>query len=277
MNWKEVYLSFLLSIISLSLSAGSGLGIATGTEAQSRAGTGSTSQDVFAAQNNQAGLGFINEFAVGVFTSNRFLVRETSYFHLSSAFPTKSGTFGFTVNYNGASLFNQKQVGIGYGRTIGKKFAIGAQFDYLNLYLSESGQKNLFTFELGFQYQALEQLLFAAHIYNPLRQTYESQNLDRLSSVVSFGIKYLPGKDFEIHAQVEKDLDFPVQVRIGAHYTAFEKLQLGAGITTNPFEGYFGVGALIKNLRIGVSGAFHPQLGFSPQASISYVFKKKQK
>lgn len=277
MNQKWLCISFFCFVLSLNQLFATGFGTATGTGAQSIGEIGSTSQDVFAAQNNQAGLGFINDFSIGVFSSNRFLVRETSYFHLSTALPTSSGTFGLTVNYRGSSLFNEKQIGIGYGRKIGKNFAIGAQFDYLNLFLSEYGQKNLFTFELGVQYLATEQLLIAAHVYNPLRLQFEAQGLDRLRSIMRLGIKYMPGKDFAFHAEVEKDFDFPVQVKLGAEYTAFEKLRIGAGVKTNPFEGYFGVSALLNNLTIGVSGGYHPFLGFSPQASISYAFKKKKK
>lgn len=276
---KNNIVYFLMLLISLTLSQklnATGFGTPTGTAAQSLGEIGSTSNDVFAAQNNQAGLGFIDHFSIGIFTSNRFLVKETSYFHLSSALPTSSGTFGLTVNYRGTSLFNEKQIGIGYGRKIGKSFAIGAQFDYLNLYLSENGQKNLFTFELGIQYQAMKQLLIAAHVYNPLRLTFESQKLDRLRSLMKIGIKYIPVKDFAFHAEIEKDFDLPVQIKLGAEYIAFKKLRIGAGVKTNPFEGYFGVSALLNNLNIGLSGAYHPYLGFSPQASVSYTFKKKE-
>ncbi len=235
-----------------------------------------TLSDVFSANNNQAGLGFIKDYSFGISARNRFILSELNRFYAVAALPTKTGTFGLNLSYFGQPSFNEKKIGIGFGKAFGEKFSAGLQFDYLNIAIEEYGQRHLFTFEVGMQYKILEELSVGAHLFNPLRLDITEESDEKLPTVMRFGLSYTPSKKIALLAEVDKDLDFQPVYKVGIEYKVIDKLTLRTGFNANPFSAAFGVGLFVKDLVIDVSSTFHPVLGVSPALSLLYVVKKKK-
>jgi hypothetical protein len=243
-------------------------------------GTGnqfSNTADVFSASNNPAGLGFVNQFSFGVFAERRFLVSGLDLINGSIALPTKTGTFGIGVNYFGRKEYNEKLMSLSFGKLFAKKFSVGVKFDYLNYSIAEYGQRNLFTFDVGFQYQPLKNLLLGAHVFNPLPLELEKVYGEKVSTIIRFGAAYNPVKKVTLLAEFEKDLTFKPNLKFGLDYRIVEIFSLRAGVNSFPLRGTFGFGLNYKGFHLDFSGNYHPVLGVTPQVSLSYYIKKKEK
>src|SRR5215467_14322871 len=89
--------------------------------------------------NNQAAMAFEKEISFALYAENRFLQKELGYYSGGLTLPTKSGVFGLAVNYSGFDLYNEKKLGLAYGRLFTKNVSGGIQIDYLATSLSEYG------------------------------------------------------------------------------------------------------------------------------------------
>jgi hypothetical protein len=237
----------------------------------------SNTADVFSATNNPAGLGFVNQFAFGVFAERRFLVSGLDLFNGSIALPAKTGTFGVGINYMGRKEYNEKMMSLSFSKLFAKKFSVGVKFDYLNYSIIEYGQRNLFTFDVGFQYQPLKNLLLGAHVFNPVPLELEKVYGEKVATIIRFGAAYEPIKKITLLAEFEKDLVYQPNLKFGLDYRVVEIFSIRAGVNSFPLRGTFGFGLNMKGFNLDFSGNFHPVLGITPQLSLSYYIRKKEK
>src|SRR6185436_1715382 len=105
--------------------------------------------DVFSFTANQASLAQLKHGAGGVYAERRFLLSELNNYTAVFALPTNSGNFGLKANYFGSGDYNETQIGLAYGRKMGEKVDIGAQFNYNGMRISGYGNATAISFELG--------------------------------------------------------------------------------------------------------------------------------
>lgn len=236
-----------------------------------------TFSDAFATFSNQAGLGFLDDYAFGLYAERRFLLEDLNLVMTTAAIPTNSGTFGLGISYFGGELYNEKKVGLAYGRRFGEKLAIGVQFDYLGISAGEYGSKHAATFEAGLQYRPMDELILGAHVFNPVRIGLEEFYGETIPTIMKLGGAYAPEERVWIVAEVEKDIEHGLQFKAGVEYRVIEKLVLRAGVMTQPVTATFGLGVRLKQLNIDMATGYHPALGATPQLSISYLLPRKKK
>lgn len=256
----------------------SGDNFLSGGRAAALSGAAITLSDVYATTNNQAGLGFMTDFSVGVYTDRKFLNAKVNNINVAAALPfEKVGTFGLSANYYGFSLYNETKIGLAYARKFGTKFAMGVQFDYMRLNMAELGQRDFFTLELGMQYKPWKVLTFGAHIYNPIPYKVEPVFGERLPTIIKFGVGYEPAQKVLIAAEYEQDIYYKPRFKAGVEYRVIKYVSLRAGAQTAPFCGTFGFGINVTGLKLDAAAVYHPVMGFTPHLALSYSFAKKKK
>ncbi len=273
---KKFIITCLINSITLYASANI-FYLPSGSKATALGNQVTNTSDVFSAQNNPAGLGFVKDFGVGLFSERRFLVSGLDLLNASIALPTKTGTFGVSANFFGRKEYNEKMMGLSFGKAFGKKFSAGLKFNYLNYAIQEYGQRNLFTFDVGFQYMPNKKVLFGAHIFNPLPVELEKVYGEKIATIMRLGVAYLPVKKLTLLAEIEKDLVFKPNIKLGIDYQIAEKFFLRGGFNSYPLRGTFGFGVHLKQFSLDAGGSYHSFLGITPQLSLSYIFKKKAK
>ena len=231
--------------------------------------------DAFAAHNNQAAIGFIDQITFGLYSERRFLLDDIDYVSGSVLVPTGTGTFGLNVSYFGFELYNEKKVGLAFGKAFGEKFSAGLQFDYIGLQIAEYGSRSAYTFEAGLLYKVSDQLYMAAHIYNPMRIQIEDFQEETLPTIMKFGLSYRPSEKVIFAVETEKDIDFLPRFKAGIDYNVLQNFYLRAGFNTQPATYSFGMGLRLKNLDIDIASNVHPVLGLTPQLSVIYALEKK--
>ncbi|HEY1039312.1 MAG TPA: hypothetical protein VGF30_07915 [Bacteroidia bacterium] len=249
-----------------------------GARSAALGGASVTLSDVYSAQNNQAGLGFLSNIAVGAYYENRFLLKQLSYSSFVGALPIKRGTFGLTYTGFGYSAFRQSKLGLGYGMKLGNSFSAGVQLNYLSYRLGDAfyGKASTFCVEMGLQGKLSKNVIVAAHLYNPNRAKITEYNNEKLPSQLKFGLQYIFSKQLMIVAEAEKGSYTNVNFKGGVEYAPAKEFYLRAGMSSYPVQTSFGVGVKLESLKFDLSSSYHNILGFSPQVGLSYVFGKEK-
>ncbi len=237
-------------------------------------GAYSTKQkDPFAFTNNQAALAQVDNATAGVFGERRFMLKENSLYGIAAAIPTSMGNFGVQLNYAGFNNFNENKVGLAYARKLGKLLDLGVQFNYYGYRIPQYGNASSVNFEIGAIMHISDKLNGGIHVYNPVGGNLGKDQTEKLASAYKLGLGYDATDNFYVSAEIIKEEDKPVNVTGGVQYQFLQQFFARAGFVSQTGGGYAGVGVGWKNLRLDVSGSYHPQLGFSPGLLLIVNFK----
>lgn len=264
-------------LFSLHLSAQIGNDV-VGANATGMGGFNVTQNDVWSANNNQAGLGFLKDISGGIYYENRFLLQETSYRAGAFALPVKHGAFGVSVASFGYQLYSESKAGLSYGQRLGENISVGVQLNYLNTKLTqEYGSKNTLTGAIGLIAKLNEELSAGVHVYNPTRSQLAAYDHEKVPTIMKLGVAYKFSDKVMLGVETEKDMNYDAMLKAGLEYHVTEIFYLRGGISTNPSLSAFGFGLQMKSFKMDVSSSFHQTLGMTPAISLVYQKKKSVK
>jgi len=234
--------------------------------------------DAFSFASNQAALAQIKNTAIGVYGERRFLLTELNNYAATAAVITSSGNFGIKANYYGFSDYNETLLGLAYGRKLGKKADVGAQFNYNRISISSGyGDAAAISFEIGTILHLTEKINAGIHINNPVGGKFGKDQNEKMSSVYSVGVGYDASEKFFISVEIEKEEDRPVNVNAGFQYKFIQQLLVRAGISSATSSAWFGAGLTLKSFRIDMTAGYHPQLGITPGLLLLFNLNKSEK
>lgn len=233
--------------------------------------------DALSFTGNQAALAQTKQAGAGVFGERRFMLKETSVYTLGAAFPTRLGNIGLQVNYAGFKNFNENKIGLAYARKLGKMIDVGVQFNYYGYRVPAYGNASAINFEIGAMMHLTNKLNAGIHVYNPVGGKLGKSEEEKLASAYKLGFGYDASDKFFIGAEIIKEEDKAVNVIAGLQYQFAKQFFLRAGFVGESISAYAGAGIGWRNLRLDISSAYHPQLGFSPGILLLVNFKGRDK
>ncbi len=225
---------------------------------------------------NQAALAKISNAGVGLYGERRFLLAAINAYTLATAVPTKMGNFGLQLNYSGFKNFNENKIGLAYAKSLGNKVDVGIQFNYYSYRIPAYGNAAAVNVEAGAIFHFTEKLHGGFHVYNPTGSKLGKTDQEKLGSAYTFGLGYDASENFFISTQIIKEEDKPVNIVTGMQYQFAREFFARAGFSSAASTAFAGAGIGWKNLRLHVTGSYHPQLGFSPGILLTTNFKNKQ-
>lgn len=238
-------------------------------------GAYSTKQtDPFSFTNNQGALAGIKSPGIGVYGERRFLLADNSVYGLAAAFKTQLGNFGVQANYAGFTNFNENKIGLAYARSLGARLDLGIQFNYYGYRIPAYGNVSSVNFEAGAILHLTDKLNAGLHVYNPVGGKLGKTGDEKLASAYKLGVGYDATEHFYVSVETVKEEDREISVNGGVQYNFSQQFFARAGFMSDTGSGYGGVGVAWKNLRLDVSGSYHPQLGFSPGVLLIVNFKE---
>ena len=268
------FLLYLFLTLALAQTAESQNTLAiTGGRSAAMGRTGVASTDFWSVYNNQAGLAYIEQSGVGFYYENHFMLNNMNFNQFSAALKTKFGGFGLNVSYSGYSNFNEKRIGLAYGKALGKRFAVGVQLDYLNTFIAyDYGSKSMITFEVGLMARITDDLTLGAHVFNPIKARLSDYDDERIPAVLNIGLNWKLNSGFVAAIEAESDMINPLVLKGGLEYNVMDLMYLRIGISNNPNIFSFGVGLKLKGFKLDFASSMHQVLGYSPQVSATYEF-----
>lgn len=275
--------SIFLLLFSFSLFAQNGPANPLSVRSHGIANASVALNDINSLFNNQAGLADLENMALLFSGQETFRNPNSDSFGGGFAIPNSLGTFGINIHYFGIDGINQLKVGLSYARKLMEELSIGIQFDMLNTQILAYEKSNLFTFEIGLQYNVIDNLLLGIHLYNPTK--LEIVEDEFLPTIIRLGATYSVCKKILLHAELEKDVDFPVVFKSGMEWELVDELWLRIGFQHKPISVNMGIGFRFKNgLRIDVASFYQQGLnlnssgvlgisGFVPSIGLGFDFQ----
>lgn len=232
--------------------------------------------DVFSMIVNPAALANVQQAGAGVYSERRFLLSAMNQYTAAIALPTSSGTFALQADYFGSRLYNETQLGLGYGRSLGSKVDVGAKFNYYNLRIPGYQSASTFHFEAGVVMHLSDKVHAAFSTYNPVGGVINKAADEKLASVHRGGIGYEVSDRFFMMAEMIKEEGRNVGVNVGFEYNLAQQLLLRGGVNTVTSQPFVGAGLRMGTLRVDVATYYHPQLGVTPAVLLLFDFKKSE-
>jgi hypothetical protein len=231
--------------------------------------------DAFAGSVNQANLANVQQIHTGVFAERRFQLEALSFYQAGFVMPSKWGGFGLHLNYGGGTNYNNTQLGLAFGKKLGRAVNLGAQINYNNIRVPVYGSSSAVNFEIGSTWQITPQLVTGIHLYNPVGGKFGKESTEQLPAIYKLGAGYTINKQVIVTTELIKETNEPVTINAGLQYQWNDQFFGRAGVVTAFNQYYIGAGWQWKQLRIDVVGSFHNQLGFTP--GLLLLFKAKNK
>jgi hypothetical protein len=232
--------------------------------------------DAFSFHANQAALARVNHTSVGVYGEKRFFLKELSLYNAAIVLPTHSGNFGLDARYYGFTDYNETQLGLGYGRSVGSKIDVGVQFNYYSVRIAGYGNASAVNFEIGAILHLTDKLNAGVHTCNPVGGKLGKGEEEKLASLYSVGLGYEASEKVFVSVEIEKQENEPVNVSAGLQYKFLRQLLARAGVSTSTSSMYLGIGFGWKSLRVDATASYHPQLGVTPGILMILNLNKKQ-
>lgn len=250
-----------------------------GARSSALGGASATLADVWATNNNIGALGFIEQSAVGMYYENKFILPETGTFGLNAAYSHKKmGTFGLALSRFGYKLFNRNAIGLRYARSFGSYISAGIGINYHYIFIGNGyGNASAVSAEIGVLGRVNKNISIGFHLINPVRMNIGRIQTEKLPMLVRFGISYLWDEKVLTALEVDADPEQKPNVKFGLEYKPVSLFLIRAGFSSRPLGAAFGFGFSQKLFKVDVSASYHQQLGFSPQAGLSFSFGKKRK
>ena len=239
-------------------------------------GASTTVRDVWAVQNNIAGISKIKNTEAAVYYQNRFGMADLNYVSLATVKPIKSGAIGVSLDRFGNSNLNEQRLGLGYALNV-DKISFGGKVNLLQLSLKDLGTKTVAAIEFGAIARLTNELVFAANIYNFNKARMADYNDERFSTVMKAGLSYQPFKKLFVNLETEKNNEYNADVKFGVDYMISDKVWVRSGFSTLSRIANFGAGFQTSSFNIDYAISSHTVLGISNHLSISYSFAKKEK
>ncbi|MCC6841300.1 MAG: hypothetical protein IT230_14165 [Flavobacteriales bacterium] len=269
---RATYL-LLASFLAPALAYGqSGQGY-TGARMAGMGLAGTTLVDLWSVNHNQAGLAGLDKPVAGAYFQQHWLVPDLAMQGLAVALPVGKGTFAFSGNAFGNSLYAQRSFGLAYAMKLNEGLHVGVQLDYLNIQLGEGyGSTGALTAELGVQARLTDALWIGAHLYNPNRAELGGPYAEKAPTILAAGLGYRFNEQVVLTGEVTKDIDRPEQFHAGVEYRPVSTLFLRTGISSGPSMVHFGAGVQWKRLDLDLATVIRAQLGLTPMLNLNYRF-----
>ncbi len=232
--------------------------------------------DVWSVFNNPSALGFTDKIQLGASYKNNFLMSELSQYSMAFSIPVKKvGVFGVGVDRFGYSQFAHNKFGLSYSRKFGKIFSLGAQMNLHWLHIGDIyGDKVTASGSISFLIKPMKNWVIGGNVYNITATPISFDNRDRINTIFRLGTSYTIAEKLLISVEGEASLQYDPAFKAGIEYKPIQLLSIRAGLHTWPMSPTFGFGINYKKVLFDFAGKWHPVLGFSPIASLSYSFGK---
>jgi hypothetical protein len=247
---------------------------AVGARSVSMAGISTVQEDVWAAANNPAGLAGYSHLSLATSAEQRFLMKELGYYAVAATIPEGKGSLGIFTIFSGYLSFIDQKLNLAYGRRFGDQVFAGISLVYIYQKTgNEAPPLHQVSYELGTIIHLSKKVKLAFASFNPFQLYYKSEPYATLPSIFKLGLSVEYSPSLFIYTECEKDLEFPLMVKIGIEYIYRDIFFVRGGIRIFPASYAFGAGLRHKLFLLEFSSAYHQYLGFTPQVSIQYDFK----
>ncbi|PRY13670.1 hypothetical protein CLV24_10540 [Pontibacter ummariensis] len=245
----------------------------TGARAAALGGAAVALPDLWALQNNVAGIAGLEQPQAGAYVENRFGIQAFTTVALQAVLPTEGyGSYGLSVSRFGDELYSQQHIGLGVAHRLGQ-FSLGVKADVWQVAVKSYGSEKGVALSVGGQGEIVPNLYVGAYAFNLNQAKLSAFEDERLPTVMKAGLAYRPAPKLLLIAETEKDIDYDASFKAGIEYQVLkDKLALRTGFNTLINKLTFGAGFQARQLNVAYAFGSTTLLGFSHHLSVAYQF-----
>ncbi len=230
-----------------------------------------TLRDVWSVFHNPAGLNGAENPTVALAYTNRYNVAAFRSIAAVGTWKLKNWQAGVGISRFGDRLFSEQRL-VANMATHLSGVDLGVRVGYLQIATQGLETRGMPFLDLGVITQLTPELRMGAslhHINQPQVATFEDE---RLPALIRAGLCYQPVERFRFYLETQKETSMPMMAQAGAEYEWHTGFFARTGFSSEPAQGYFGIGGRWKMLQFDYALHTHPRLGFTHQLSIAYTF-----
>ena len=267
MKKKLTFFIFLIFAFGISISAEN---YPAGARALALSNAFVSISDTWNTFHNQAGLANLENFSAGIYYESRFMVEELSFAATSLVLPVKAGTFGFSFSQFGKETFKEHKAGLAFSKRLTKRLDAAVQLDYISARFPENEKANGFaTFEAGVLYLVKDNLIFGAHLFNPILNGFHlPEGVQKMPAVFRIGGHYQFPKMVLLILETEKNGENSFILKSGIEFSPVKNLALRFGVSGKPINYTAGMGFQMGKVTTDIGFSYHGNLGLTPSVSI---------
>lgn len=229
---------------------------------------------IFGFTVNPAALTQQQQKAIGVYTTRPYLLQALSTHQLAAVLPFSNGNFGLQLQYGGFKNYNETNIGLAYGRNIGKTLSLGIQFTYNRQAIPGQYKGGGVGATAGLIYHLTEKLNGGLYFTKTGVLSTGKSLSQQSNDCYGIGLGYDVSKQFFIGVNIEKETSSPAGIAVAMQYNFMEQLYGQFCLLTTTHTPFVAVGTAWKKLQVAISGSYHPHLGISP--GLQLIFSHKQ-
>lgn len=224
---------------------------------------------------NPANLARLLYFEAELFYEERFKgagLRETG---IGLGGRLGQGAFGLSMRQFGAGAYREQLLQLSYARSLTSGLELGIRFEGNALAIEQYGSRFMVNGSIGVRAELSPKVVTGFLVHRPFRPDAFSAGF--MPSGLAFGLRYVPGEQFQIQADFFRYALQPVGGRIGLEYLPHPRVQIRAGAGISPSTFSFGVGiGMNARSRLHTAVSHHPILGVSPSLGLQYRGKGRK-
>jgi len=213
---------------------------------------------------NVAGLANEDQFSVGFFVNNYFLLPELTASHLKSLIPTKYFKISVHWSHMGDFIYNEQNGNLSLARSFSPRFKMGLGMDIERKSLLQQKTNSIFC-KIGMQSYISKELSWGMQLSNALfGQSSSSQ--------ISMSMSYTISKKTNVIFSAIKETSLPITIEGLVNYYLLECIELQLAISNTAYHNHFGLTLYWKAFAFDLILQNHSYLGFGPQIGLSHSF-----
>ena len=185
-----------------------------------------------------------------------------------------TGVMGVVFRSYGNTEFNRQRMNFGYALNLSNKFKASVSLGYSSTRISNGyGKAHTLWANVGATYDVRKDWKWAAVIDLPASAL---KNSEELPATLRLGTTYSFAEQVALSAQVisTTNANASLSYSFGLEYVPVEVLSLRFGMNTFWQTWSMGVGTKFRNCSFDAAAVVHPQLGLTPQISLTYGIEK---
>lgn len=233
---------------------------------------GTALQDVWTLQQNSAGAANIEHAIFALGYEQHYLDPELSTQSAVLGLPVKNHVLGLSFQRYGITEYLEQTAGLALSRSFSDALSISLALKYHQLSIPAYGSGHAFSVDAGMQYNLNDRIRIGSYIYNPGGSRINELSGSNISSGISVGIALLVSDKVLLISDLNKMLDYGMNINMGVEYQIIRQFYLRGGLSANPFKQSGGFGLKYGRFSLDAAVSSHPRLGYSPNLSFNYEF-----
>jgi hypothetical protein len=231
--------------------------------------------DPLSFTNNQAALASPGKAGVGVYSEERFLLRDLRTSGIAVSLPGYHGGLGLQMIYFGSGDYDEAQFGFAYARLLGAAVSLGVQFNYYSVHISGYGNTGTVSAAIGVLFHPSDKVHIGFQVNNPAGARFRNSR-EKLATVIRAGIGYEISGQLLSGMEIIKEENKPVNVQAGFHYAFAKKVFLKVGVSSSAAAPFCGAGLFWDDFRLDIHVSYQYQPGLTPGFQLVYYFKNER-